>query len=310
MTKEESLAVTGYIARIIAENAPRISYTANQVEEARAKYSKEELHRLAVEGFYQGDFETFYIMLRFCGGINLWDRADEEYLRALFAQAKKMDPNQFRRDPYLEKIRIKKRRLGEILLTESQYEAGEFFQYAMPDLQGDLVVPKIGFFPERVSFPAIYEGTMPWVSVCPSEISSMTPDLEPARGKVLVLGLGLGYYPFCVSEKKSVQTVTVVEKNPEIIRLFQEEILPQCPHKEKIRICQADAFSFLERVQPGDYDFCYADIWEGWEDGARAYKKIFPHEKRLVGTQFCYWIKEEILWYLEETEGLGNGTSS
>ncbi|MBR2615339.1 MAG: hypothetical protein IKC69_01525 [Clostridia bacterium] len=298
MTKDESLAVTAHIARVIAENAPRIDYSEADLLRAREGYSEEKLAQLARDGFYKGDFELFYMMLRFCDGMDLWDRADEAYLQKLFSEAKRLDPKEFFADPYLATVPIRERRIGKILLTEAHYERGEYFQYDMPRLDEELVVPRIGFFPKKVRFPAVYEGNVPWVSVCPSEVYSMTPDVADAHGRVLVLGLGLGYYPFHVSLIDKVREITVVEKSPEILKIFREELLPHFPKKEKIRLVEADAFRFMEEVENGRYDFCYADIWEGWVDGAACYEKLLPHEKRLFDCEFRYWIRDEIRWYL------------
>lgn len=302
MDKEASLAVTAHIGRVIAEYAPKITWSREDLAKKRAEYGEEKLNELAAEGYYNGDFELFYVMLRFCDGMDLWKRADEDYLKKLFSQARRFDKAEFQKDPYLRDISVKERRIGNFLLTESFYERGEFFQYDMPKLSEDIVVPKIGFFTEKVRFPAVYEGNIPWVSVCPSEISSMTPDTNAARGKVLVLGLGLGYYPYIISEKEDVGEITVVEKSPQIITLFREEILPQFSHRKKIRLIEDDAIDFLAKTKNGDFDFCYADIWEGWQDGAEAYGKILPHEKRLSGTEFRYWIRDEILWYLKNAK--------
>ncbi len=297
MDKETSLGITAHIGRVIAEYAPKIAWTQEDLRKKRLEYSDEKLRELAEEGYYFGDFELFYVMLRFCDGMDLWKRADEEYLKKLFSEAKRFDKKEFQEDPYLRDITIKERRLGNFLLTESFYERGEFFQYDMPALSDEIVVPKIGFFTEKIFFPAVYEGNIPWVSVCPSEINSMTPDTAAARGKTLVLGLGLGYYPYIISHNENVEEITIVEKSGSIIQLFREEILPQFSHKIKIKIVEADAFDFLAKTKNGEFDFCYADIWEGWHDGAEAYEKILPHEKRLTNTEFRYWIKNEILWY-------------
>lgn len=299
MTKEESLRVTAHVAKVIAERAPRISYTAEDLAKARESYGEAKLAALKAQGYDTDDFEFFYVLLRFCDGMDLWSRADEEYLKKLFSQARKMDADEFSADPYLALIPKAEQRIGNFLLTQAAYEAGEFFQYDMPDLSDETVVPKIGFFTKRVTFPAVYEGSVPWVSVCPSEIRSMAKDIPAARGRVLVLGLGLGYYPFMILQNPEVESITVVEKSPEIIRLFKESLLPSFPKKEKIRVVEADAFDFLEDTPNGRYDFCYADIWEGWVDGAECYEKIIPHEKRLYDCEFRYWIREEILWYRE-----------
>ncbi len=300
MTKEESLRITAHIGKIIAEKSPRIAYSPADPKKARESYSDKKLEELKKEGFYFGDFELFYIMLRFADGMDLWNRADEAFLKKMFSEAKKFDRASFYADPYLSTVKISEKRIGNFLLTESEYARGEFFQYDMPSLSDEIVVPKIGFFPQKVAFPAVYEGRTPWVSVCPSEIFSMTPDTKDARGNCLVLGLGLGYYPFLISAKKEVKHITIIEKSPEIIELFEKELLPQFPNKEKISVVQADAFDYLSDTENGKYDFCYADIWEGWVDGARAVKKIEPYEKKLYETEFRYWIKKEIDWFLKQ----------
>ena len=302
MNFEESLKVTSLIGKAIASGAPQITCSPEELAAARAGYSEEKLAELEKLGFYHGDFQLFYTVKRLADTLDLWKVADGDYLKKLFSLAKKFDRDAFYRDPYLEKVKIREKKSGDVLLTHATYAKGEFFQYDMPRLREELVVPRLGFFTEEVSFPAVYEGVTPWVSVCPSEIYSMQPDVAPAFGRVLVLGLGLGYYPFLISEKRDVEKITIVEKNPHIIELFSREILPQFPFAKKIRIVQADAFEFLENTEAGAFDFCYADIWEGWVDGSAAMKRIEPHEKRLYSTEFRYWIGDEIRWWQENAE--------
>ena len=297
MTKERSLSLTALIAETIAARAPAVDYTPGDVKGARARYSDEKIAELKREGYLGEDFELFYVLCRFIEGLDLWGKADEDYLKALFSQARKMDRREFYRDPYLSAVNVPEKKLGDHLLMNAFYDRGEFFQYDMPDLAAEIVVPKLAFFPQRVAFPSVYEGQIPWVSVCPSEIASMTPDAAPARGKVLVLGLGLGYYPFLVSGKAEVESVTVIERDGEIIRLFETELLPQFPHRDKIRVVRSDAYDYLASLSGGEYDFCYADIWEGWTDGLPAYERIKREEARLPDTVFRYWIEKEILWW-------------
>ena len=302
MNLEESLSVTALIGKAIAAGAPQISFSPRQYAEARSEYSDEKLAELEKLGFYHGDFELFYTVKSFADALDLWKISDGDYLKKMFSLAKRFDRAEFYEDPYLKQIKIQEKRIGEILLTNAVYEKGEFFQYDMPRLREELVVPRLGFFTEQVSFPAVYEGNTPWVSVCPSEIFSMQPDVAPAFGRVLVLGLGLGYYPFLVAQKEDVEKITVVEKNPRIISLFRSEILPFFPNAGKLRVVQADAFDFLEDTEAGAFDFCYADIWEGWVDGSALVKRLKPHEKRLYGTRFRYWIGDEIKWWQENAE--------
>ncbi len=297
MTKEESLAVTALIAEKIAVSAPSVPYTPKDVKEARAAYSDQKIAELQKDGYLGDDFELFYVLCRFLEGMNLWNKLDERYLLALFREARKFDRAAFYADPFLREIEVPEKRIGKHLLLQAFYDRGEFFQYDMPDLDAEIVVPKLGFFPQKVAFPSVYEGNIPWVSVCPSEIASMQSQIRAAHGRVLVLGLGLGYYPFCISKKKEVERITIVERDPEILQLFREHLLPQFSEKEKIVLVQADAFDYLQKLEDGVFDFCFADIWEGWTDGLEAYEKIKPEDERLTGTEFTYWIEKEILWY-------------
>lgn len=71
------------------------------------------------------------------------------------------------------------------------------------------------------------------MSLVMSEIESMEEPLRLARGKVITYGLGLGYYAFMAAQKETVDSVTIVEMNPSIIKIFNDVLLPQFPHKEK-----------------------------------------------------------------------------
>lgn len=279
MDKKESILFAREIASRIAANALYADYPKELRGEAAVDFVIGELNR----------------------AIMLEERSGRDYVDLLRANAKELDPRELAGDPYMRKIRIEECSIGDFRLTYSEYDRGELIQYAMPDLSADIVVPKIGFYPEKVSFPVIYEGNLPWVSVCPSEISSMRRSIEQARGNVLTLGCGLGYYAFMVSEKEEVESVTIVELREEVVQLFKEKILPQFTHPEKVRIIRADAFEFVEQLTDDQYDMCFADIWEGPEDGAPAYMRLREAAKRHRGIQFSYWIEEEIRrWLVNE----------
>ena len=142
----------------------------------------------------------------------------------------------------------------------------------------------------------------------------MEEPISRAHGRVLVLGLGLGYYPFMISKLDHVNEIVIVERQKEVIELFNKYLLPQFSHKEKIRVIQADALDYVKELRSeegfaaddsGCFDFCFADIWENQVDGARAYRVIREHEVRLPETEITYWIEEAILHQirLEDEEG-------
>lgn len=307
MDKEYSISLCARIGSIIAEKSPVIDYTDKEVAEELATYSEDELCEMKELGLIgEGGFEEFYLLREFCARLGISQVDDDGMLiYELIRHGKMLSADEFEADEYIKNIKIKDRREGNILLTTSSYDRGEIFQYDMPDLSSRVAALRLGFFQRKVIFPAIYEGNTPWVSVIPSEMNSMLPKTEGARGKVLVLGLGLGYYPYIISSRPEVESITIVEISADVKRIFEECILPQFEHRDKIRVVLADAIEFMKTVEPEDYDFCFADIWEGAVDGARAYLQIKPHENRLKKTTFSYWIEEEILEYLDRKSKQG-----
>ena len=297
MTRNESVAISAAIGRAIAENAPYIAYDDSDLRRDYEEYTSDEISALTKAGYIDGDFEKFFVIREFSNSLPIED-IPGAYMRRLFSLAKKLDADSFMRDPYIENVKIKETSRGKILLATADYVRGEILQYDMPYIDDNIVVPRLGFFTKPVRFPALYEGAVPWVSVCPSEINSMKEQMNRACGRVLVLGLGLGYFPYIVSAKSSVESITVVELSRDVIDIFEEELLPQFPHREKLKIVHADAIEFLDSVKPDEYDYCFADIWEGVADGAEAYRQIKPHEKRLGDTVFTYWIEKEIKEYM------------
>lgn len=300
MTKEESIAISAKISAYIAENAPIVRYTLDELAEARGQFGEEDLMEMAELGLYDGDFEKFYVIREFLSDIGLGDVADGEYILRVFEKAKKLDAREFTSEPYMAILGGMPMRSGNSMLMPSAYEAGEILCYDMPDFSEELVVPRLAFFTKRVLFPTLYEKETPWMSVCPSEINSMREAIASARGRVLVLGLGLGYYAHAIAEKREVESVTVVELSREVIDLFERAIQPKLDFHGKLTLVQSDAIEFLRKTKVGEFDFCFADIWEGALDGAKWYKEILPHASRLKGTEFAYWIEDAILAYLEK----------
>lgn len=300
MNKEQSMSLSAAIGRYITLNAPKIDYLDEDIKNIEEQIDEQTLVTLKEAGLYNGDMSLFYVINSFCLLTGIDQKADNQYLSTLFKNAKLLNADTFENNEYIKTVCFSDIKEGNLLFTHCSYERGEIFQYDMPDFSQNTVVPKLGFFSRKVSFPTVYEGKMPWMSVCPSEISTIDPFINKAFGRVLVLGLGLGYYPFRISALTNVSEITVVEINPVIINLFNKHIFNQFPHKNKIKIVQADALEYLDKLNGGEFDYCFADIWEGALDGAPLYTKIRAHEKRLK-IPFDYWIQDQIEAFINYT---------
>lgn len=212
---------------------------------------------------------------------------------------KRLDVNDYINNPYYQLIKGFNKKIGKCELKYDYYDPFEgfvfddFIQYPNGKL-----LPQIGYFKKKFKYPAVYENNHLWMSITPNEINTMKKDIDDSFGKVLAYGLGLGYFPFMVSLKENVQSVTIIEKNKEIIKLFMENILPQFPNKDKIRIIEDDAFIFAQNIKNKEYDFIFVDLWHDVSDGLEMYLKMKEYEKFSIDSEFRYWIEKTIKCYL------------
>lgn len=294
----DDISLSIRIATYIAEEAPTFAVDEATLAVERARMGEKEAE-YRQKGWLGEDFGAFWLVKKVCDRLQLWQDASPAYLDALFAAAKRLDPAYIEENPYVKNVPFAEKRMGDFLLTYATYAKGELLQYDEPDFYAPQVVPKLGFFAREVRFPTVYECSMPWMSVCPSEIASMQEHFAYAKGRVLVLGLGLGYYPYMIEDDPAVMQIVIVEVQREVLDLFRANILPYFRHPEKIKLVKSDALWYLENTKDGDFDVCFADIWEGQEDGAPHYLAIKQHEARMPQTKFGYWIEKEIRYYIE-----------
>lgn len=221
----------------------------------------------------------------------------EEYFPDMVHLLKNKD---YENNPYLKNIKIPTKKLGKWELCYKTYVPYQAFVFDDPKITHDgKIIPQIGFFEKEFSYPAVLESGTEWMLITPNEINTMRAPISGAHGKVLTYGLGLGYFAYMVSEKESVSSVTIVERDKNAISLFRDIILPQMPRKDKINIICDDAFYFAEtRLADSDFDFVFADIWHDPSDGVPAYKRLKATEKYLPSADFSYWIEKTLKCYI------------
>lgn len=222
------------------------------------------------------------------------DRFIEE--RYLAPGLRRLDPAPYLGNPYLAALRWEDLSLGDWQLTRQRYEPYELF------LRDDLIltedlrqIPAIGYFAESYTYPSVLQGDREWMSIKPSEIESSQAAVAAAFGRVVTFGLGLGYFAFMAAQKPEVSEVTVVERDPAVIALFEKALLPQFPNKDKITVIQSDAFDYLSyRMRPDAVDFVFMDIWHDIADGTPLYVRARQYEARFPAVRFMYWIERSL----------------
>lgn len=213
---------------------------------------------------------------------------------------KKLETAPYREDPFYKTVHLPEKTRGEWQLTHQQYAPYEMFCFDdTRDLPDGREIPCIGYFTETFQYPAVLQKGRLWMAITPNEVETMREDIAAAHGNILVLGLGLGYYAFMTAKMEHVIRVTVVELDQDVIRVFEEELLPQFPNREKIRVIHADAFSYVEKeAAKENYDFVYADIWHDVLDGTPLYLRFRALEKHVPGAQWRYWVEKSMLIWL------------
>lgn len=238
---------------------------------------------------------------------------EREFLRK---SVKKLNATEYRNDPYYKNIKIPTKKLKNWSLGYQSYKKYEGFIYRDVLVEKDFIeIPQIGFFDEEFSFPTVFENGVEWMAIKPNEIETMKHHIEKMQGDVAVFGLGMGYFAYMVSQKQEVSSVTIVERDENVIQLFKENILPQFPNKDKITIVKGDAFEFVEDSQnTTKYRRAFVDLWHDAGDGLPLYSKMKGLESKMPSTEFSYWIEDTLVTYarwqifMELYDKIKNGT--
>lgn len=225
------------------------------------------------------------------------DETNEDFI-ALNANSKisKMDALELRDyldNPYLKLIKGISFKEGDWWLTTLEYKPFEGFVYDEIVINNEYFEERtpFGFFEKGYRYPTILEKDEIWMSLNPHEINTMKEPIKRASNDVLVLGLGLGYFTYMVSLKKDVRSITVIEKDKQVINIFKKVLLPKISTKNKIRIVEDDCFNYLKINH--HYDYVFSDIWHNVHDGLPLYLKLKELEKE--DTIYNYWIETSLL---------------
>ena len=113
-----------------------------------------------------------------------------------------------------------------------------------------------------------------WMSDTFAETNTIDPYLVKCKGKTLTFGLGIGYFVFMALLNDDVESVTVIEHSPEVIKMFKTHLLPQFKNNHKINIIQGDGFDYFNKDFIDQFDYTFADIWMSNDDGLEMMTKM------------------------------------
>lgn len=165
---------------------------------------------------------------------------------------------------WCEAIRLGNRFIGKMHTVLEERQGQQFsikYKEATPEdckLENDRVLIGFNFRTYFDLRPGLYtylcEGDEYIMSDTPTEIFTNVDFVSHAHGDILIGGLGLGVMLKMLEELPKVNTVTVIEKEEEIIRLVEDQLeLPR-----HFKVLHADIFKHIPEKK---YDVIYFDIW-------------------------------------------------
>jgi hypothetical protein len=158
-------------------------------------------------------------------------------------------------------------------------------------------ITPLGFSRQPFLYPCLLKQDSIWMSVTPFEIETMKNTIRIAKGNVLTLGCGMGYVALMMSQKADVRSVTIVEKDLVVLTMFEQHILPQIPHRHKIKLIHQDAFDYLGNTFNLDnVEMVFVDIYQTVEDGLPLYLKFKKIEANTNShITWTYWLEASML---------------
>ena len=203
----------------------------------------------------------------------------------------------FLKNPYFGCVLPNSKKIGNYALEYLSYKEGQ--PLPLDDIQVDekngyIERTPIGFLDGNLQYLSLSYKGVTWMCITPNEINTMKPHIDQAKGKVLVFGLGLGYYPFMVSLKDEVKDIYIVELDQNIIDIFKENILPDFRNRDKIHIIQGDAKEYIKHID-NSYDTIFIDLWHNPEDGLSFYLYFKEYEKKHPHSKFQYWLENSLI---------------
>ena len=198
-----------------------------------------------------------------------FDKNDEETIgitnEYCVKRIKCLEAKEYLDNKYVQTIKATGR-YKQYSLRNITYEPYQTFAYDEISVTKDYKeYSAIGYFKKPFSYLALCEGNNIWMSLNPNEIETMKPFIDKGHGNVLVLGLGMGYVPFMMALKDEVKRITIIEKDQNIINLFNNLLFPHFINKNKITIIKDDAIKYVSKNNK--YDYIFADLWHTPEDG-------------------------------------------
>ena len=278
----------------------------NEVNSYTDFFSKDKIDYFVKKGYSEAEAMAAIICSEF--NIERDEELDTILTEFVSERIKCLEPKEYLNNEYAFRIKATGR-YKQYALRMVDYEPYQTFAYDEISVTNDYKeYSAIGYFKKSFSYLALCEGNNIWMSLNPNEIETMKPFINKGQGNVLVLGLGMGYVPFMMSLNDDVKHITIVERDQNIINLFNNLLFPHFVNKSKITIIKDDAIKYVSKNNK--YDYIFADLWHTPEDGLDLFIQLKRINKDIdcwLETSLKAMLRRCMITLIEESlEGLGD----
>ena len=208
-----------------------------------------------------------------------------------------LSTQEYIRNPYTSHIRFDDLSQTAFKYTQETIQAHELFSVSsiLEDENRELNDwMRLRAMDEPYQATFLWQDDEVWMLDAPSEMNTIEPYAKKAKGKVLTFGLGIGFYVYMALLNDDVESVTIVERSPEVIQLFNTVLRPQFPQNKEIVIIQGDAFDYFNEDTLNQYDSVFVDIWQSNEDGLEMIERLLEQYNPPF-EQVDFWIESSCM---------------
>lgn len=130
-----------------------------------------------------------------------------------------------------------------------------------------------------------------WMSTSPIELESQEIGIRLSGGHVLIYGLGMGWSALNCALREEVDSVTVVELDPDVLALHRAlDLAAQLPPsaRAKLRIVQGDAYEY---APDRPVDLLMPDIWLPFMNDTRV-QEVAAMQEKVQARHIYFWGQE------------------
>lgn len=219
---------------------------------------------------------------------------NSDLISAMYHYTKELPSDYITENPYIRNLSLIPGNDGSFTFSSHKINAYVPFAYGPVKQYREKEVQPAAYFNEALRYPVIMKDGKNFFSMNGQSLLEYDSLLKPVSKEVLICGLKAGYLTYMLERKQSVTSITVVEHNAEVIRLFKEQILPQFENPGKIHIIHEDAYEYLKREETY-YDWIINDLYQDFHDGLDSLIRMKTIENTYTHTRFLYWKDGDML---------------